>query len=548
MGAVTIRSVPNSHSMKEFNPFRLDTVNQCLWRRGDGEDDERILLTPKAFAVLRHLVEHAGRLVTQGELIEAVWPDTFVQPEVLKYQIADIRSRLGDRPKNSFFIETLPRRGYRFIAAVREWGIAGSATSTSCVQTRLVGRDRELGSLRTSLQRALKGERQIFFVTGEPGIGKTALVDEFQRQAAVETRLLRVARGQCVEGRGGAEAYYPMLEALGQLCRGPEGDRAVEILAAQAPTWLVQFPALLKREHRQMLQQEMLGVTRERMLREILEALDTLSRVTPLLLVFEDLQWVDPFTVDLISALARQRTTARLMLVVTKQPAGMAIPGHPLKTLRQDLLLHHLCQETTLARLTLTDVAAYLIAESPVARLTAGFADLIYRRSEGNPLFMVAALDHMAERGQISRDKGAWHLRVALEEIDLEVPETLRQMIEAQIDQRTLEEQRALEAASVVGSTFCASDVATAMDINTELLEELFDRLARRSRVVRACGMRQLEDGNISQTFEFVHGLYREVLYMRQTPARRTKLHQHVTARLEVAHLCVRPGYRTAVV
>jgi len=548
MGAVTIRSVPNSHSMKEFNPFRLDTVNQCLWRRGDGEDDERILLTPKAFAVLRHLVEHAGRLVTQGELIEAVWPDTFVQPEVLKYQIADIRSRLGDRPKSSFFIETLPRRGYRFIAAVREWGIAGSATSTSCVQTRLVGRDRELGSLRTSLQRALKGERQIFFVTGEPGIGKTALVDEFQRQAAVETRLLRVARGQCVEGRGGAEAYYPMLEALGQLCRGPEGDRAVEILAAQAPTWLVQFPALLKREHRQMLQQEMLGVTRERMLREILEALDTLSRVTPLLLVFEDLQWVDPFTVDLISALARQRTTARLMLVVTKQPAGMAIPGHPLKTLRQDLLLHHLCQETTLARLTLTDVAAYLIAESPVARLTAGFADLIYRRSEGNPLFMVAALDHMAERGQISRDKGAWHLRVALEEIDLEVPETLRQMIEAQIDQRTLEEQRALEAASVVGSTFCASDVATAMDINTELLEELFDRLARRSRVVRACGMRQLEDGNISQTFEFVHGLYREVLYMRQTPARRTKLHQHVTARLEVAHLFVRPGYRTAVV
>jgi DNA-binding winged helix-turn-helix (wHTH) protein len=548
MGAVTIRSVPNSHSMKEFNPFRLDTVNQCLWRRGDGEDDERILLTPKAFAVLRHLVEHAGRLVTQGELIEAVWPDTFVQPEVLKYQIADIRSRLGDRPKNSFFIETLPRRGYRFIAAVREWGIAGSATSTSCVQTRLVGRDRELGSLRTSLQRALKGERQIFFVTGEPGIGKTALVDEFQRQAALETPFLSIARGQCVEGQAGAEAYYPMLEALGQLCRGPEGDRAVEILAAQAPTWLVQFPALLKREHRQMLQQEMLGVTRERMLREILEALDTLSRETPLLIVFDDLQWVDPFTVDLISALARQRTTARLMLVVTKQPACMAIPGHPLKTLRQDLLLHHLCQETTLARLTLKDVAAYLIAESPVASLPAGFADLIYRRSEGNPLFMVAALDHMAERGQISRDNGAWRLRVALEEIDLEVPETLRQMIEAQIDRRTLEEQRALEAASVVGSTFSASDVAAAMDMDTEPLEELFDRLARLSRVVRACGMRQLADGSISQTFEFVHALYREVLYMRQTPARRARIHRHLDARPQVAYRSAHGEYRVAAV
>ena len=85
--------------MKEFPPFRLDTENQCLWRRGNNADDERVMLTPKAFAVLRHLVEHAGRLVTQDELLEAVWPDTFVQPEVLKYQIADIRGTLGDRPR-----------------------------------------------------------------------------------------------------------------------------------------------------------------------------------------------------------------------------------------------------------------------------------------------------------------------------------------------------------------------------------------------------------------------------------------------------------------
>src|SRR5271157_1373579 len=105
--------------MEEFPPFRLDTANQCLWRRGnDGE--QRVLLTPKAFAVLRHLVAHAGRLVTQDELLEAVWPDTFVQPEVLKYQIADIRGTLGDRARNSLFIETLPRRGYRFVAAVHD--------------------------------------------------------------------------------------------------------------------------------------------------------------------------------------------------------------------------------------------------------------------------------------------------------------------------------------------------------------------------------------------------------------------------------------------
>src|SRR5271157_4888128 len=143
--------------MKEFSPFRLDTENQCLWRRGDALDDERVMLTPKAFAVLRYLVEHAGRLVTQDELLEAVWPDTFVQPEVLKYQIADIRATLGDRARNSLFIETLPRRGYRFVAAVKEAESAGSRAPASPARSRLVGRERALDRLRACLRKALKG-------------------------------------------------------------------------------------------------------------------------------------------------------------------------------------------------------------------------------------------------------------------------------------------------------------------------------------------------------------------------------------------------------
>src|SRR6202040_1855519 len=120
-----------------------------------------------------------------------------------------------------------------------------------------------------------------------------------------------------VEGYGGKEPYYPMLEALGQLCRGHEGESVVATLAAQAPTWLAQFPALLKREHRETLQREILGATRERMLREISEAVETITAETPLMLVFEDLQWVDQATVDLISALARRRAPAKLLLIAT---------------------------------------------------------------------------------------------------------------------------------------------------------------------------------------------------------------------------------------
>src|SRR5262249_59704751 len=161
----------------------------------------------------------------------------------------------------------------------------------------LAGRAQSLDVLHDCLGRARRHERQLVFVTGEPGIGKTTLVDEFQHQAAPAVRG-RIARGQCVERYGSQEPYYPVLEALGNRCRGSGGDAVVQVLAAQAPTWLVQFPALVTTEHRELLQREILGATRERMLREIAEALEALTATEPLLLVFEDLQWVDPPTVD----------------------------------------------------------------------------------------------------------------------------------------------------------------------------------------------------------------------------------------------------------
>src|SRR5258705_6070402 len=99
--------------MKSFQSFRLDTTNHCLW-----SGEERVRIPPKAFDVLRYLVENPGRLVTQDELLEALWPETYVNPEVLRKYILDIRKILGDRPDKPEFIETVTKRGYRFIAPV----------------------------------------------------------------------------------------------------------------------------------------------------------------------------------------------------------------------------------------------------------------------------------------------------------------------------------------------------------------------------------------------------------------------------------------------
>jgi DNA-binding winged helix-turn-helix (wHTH) protein/tetratricopeptide (TPR) repeat protein len=521
--------------MQEFPPFRLDTMNQCLWRHKAGGQNERLLLRPTPFAILRYLVDHAGRLVTQNELLDAVWPDTHVQPEVLKRHILDIRSALGDDPRSPTFIETLPRRGYQFIAPIRE-DIAGEAVEPARLgHDKLVGRHGALGELREYLRKAVGGQRQVVFITGEPGVGKTTLVDEFQRQAGPEMAI-RNARGQCVEGYGGKESYYPMLEALGKLCRGSGGESIIQVLASQAPTWLTQFPALVTREQRETLRRELLGATRERMLREIGEALETITANKPLLLVLEDLQWTDPSTVDLISALARGRAPAKLMLIGTYRPMDVSPSEVPLKGVKQELAVHRLCHEVALEALRESDVAEYLRAGASGSNIPPGLAGLVHRHSEGNPLFMVAALEHMTQRGFISQENGTWKLNVPIEEIDLEVPESLRQMIEAQIERLSVEQQRALEVASVRGVSFRASVISAAASLDEEKFEELCEDLSRRQHMVRWAGSYQFPNGTVSQRYEFAHALYREVFYRRQAPGRRAKLHLRIGERLEAIY------------
>src|SRR5712664_2129636 len=164
--------------MREFPPFRLDTVNQCLWR-GDGAAEERVLLAPKAFDVLRYLVEHPGRLVRHKELLDALWPKTYVQPEVLKSHIATIRAVLGDDARKPLFIETRSRRGYRFIAPVTEGASARPSRMTNLPEpvSELIGREAELAAVT-----ALATDHRLVSLVGAGGIGKTRLGLEVARQ------------------------------------------------------------------------------------------------------------------------------------------------------------------------------------------------------------------------------------------------------------------------------------------------------------------------------------------------------------------------------
>jgi len=517
--------------MAELSPLRLDSANQCLWRRNGSGGEERILLTPTEFGVLDHLVEHAGQLVTHQQLLDAVWPGTAIEPQVVKNKIFHLRRLLEDEPKRPRYIETMPRRGYRFVGSL-ERSTVGEVDVPASSGSRLVGRESILAELWEHVRNAVAGKVQVVFLTGEPGIGKTRLADEFQRQVAASNRAARFGQGQCVEGFGSKEAFYPVLEAVGRLCRGTDGARVVDTLAVEAPTWLVQFPALLTRQHRETLRQEILGATRERMLREICEALAAVSGRSPLLLVLEDLHWGDASTLDLISALARHRAPARIMLLATYRPGDVEGSTLPLDALKRDLVARHLGREFVLSPLTEAEIAQYLVEGQSPATVPEALTALLHRQTEGNPLFMITVLEHMLNAGLVVHEEDGWWLRRPASEIAVQVPETLRQMIGAQIERLSAAEQRVVEVGAIAGMRFVAAVSAPSANLDPGSFDDCCDALARRDHILRLAGTLELPNGQVVQRYEFVHALYREVLYQRQAPARRAILHRRGAERM----------------
>jgi DNA-binding winged helix-turn-helix (wHTH) protein/tetratricopeptide (TPR) repeat protein len=515
-----------------FGPFRLDLANQCLWREAG-----QIHLTPKSFAVLRHLVDHRARLVTKQELLDVVWPRGYVSDGVLKVCVREIRKAIEDDPKSPRFIETRHRRGYRFIGVVEQptdlpadhtlpTALPQLPRLTHIRPVRLVEREAALAQLQAQMGAALAGTRRTVFVTGEPGIGKTTILQAFVERL-IEPHPV-IAHGQCLEQYGAGEAYLPVLEAIGGLARSAGQSQVLDLLTHFAPTWLVQMPSLMSAAGTDGLKRETLGATRERMLRELAEALEALTAAVPLVLVLEDLQWSDYATLDLISYLARRQAPARLLLLGTYRPADVRASGHPLQVVKADLQAHGACAELPLAYLTQGAVSEYLAAQFPDNDFPPELPALIHRRTEGNPLFMVNLLSYLVAQGLLARIGERWNMTVSLEAIQLGVPENIQQMIEQQMERLNAGEQGVIEAASVAGTTFSSAQAAAALEQDPIAVEDCCQRLAHLVQFIQPTGTDLPPHGMPGQRYAFIHTFYQNLWYGRIGAARRTRYHQRI--------------------
>jgi DNA-binding winged helix-turn-helix (wHTH) protein/predicted ATPase len=517
-----------------FGPFRLDVPNARLTR-----ENQPIALQPKAFDVLAYLLENAGRLVTQEELTDAIWPDTIVGDSSLKSCIRQIRQALGDGAREPKFIETVHRRGYRFIGQLARSNEPPSAAEPLPRRVErfesglpLVGREAELRQLHRALAQALGGQRQLVFVAGGPGSGKTALVECFQRQVCADPHVW-IASGQCFEQFGSGEAYLPILEAISELARGVGSHRLLKILSAHAPTWLEQLPALRRQTDGDVPASAAGDATPERMLREMAEALEALTAHTPLILVIEDLHWCDYSTLDMITALARRRHAARLLIVATYRPVEVILSGHPLRAIKQDLQSRGLCEEFSVGLLSPSSVEDYLRARFPNAELPVDLAGLLHGRTEGNALFMVNLVDYWLAQGTLSFEAG--QLRTDAEALDRGVPVSIRALIEKQLERLSAAELSVLEGASVAGVEFTAAAAAAASDEDNLHVEACAEVLVRQHHFLLSRAVSEWPDGTASARYRFGHELYHRVVYEHVPPARRRRMHQRLGERLEAA-------------
>ena len=157
----------------------------------------------------------------------------------------------------------------------------------------------------------------------------------------------------------------------------------IALLSRYAPTWLVQMPALMSDAELEALQRKVQGATRERMLREMAEALEALTAEHPLVLVIEDLHWSDYSTLDLLALFAQRRGPARLLLLGTYRPADVIVSGHPLRAMKQELQVHGQCEELPLGFLTVTEVSQYLAARFPQQQFPRSWAGSFIRARKG---------------------------------------------------------------------------------------------------------------------------------------------------------------------
>ena len=410
--------------------------------------------------------------------------------------------------------------------------ISPNASFAASPQRSSVGRELERNELREAFNSAKTGQFALLCVVGEPGIGKTTLVEDFLAELAAEDQST-IMRGRCSERLAGTEAYLPFLEALESLFHSNSQLDAAQMMKQIAPTWYAQLVTLSgeKEESRRLLD-EVKAASQERMKRELGSFLQAVAQVKPLVIFFDDLHWADVSTIDLLSFLAGKLDPLKALVVVTYRRSDMLLAKHPFLQIKPNLQARGLCHELYLEFLTASDIERYLELEFPGNRFPTEFPQLIHVKTEGSPLYMADLVRYLRHHRVIAQTSGVWMLAQDLPDIERQVPESVRGMIERKIAQLSEGDRELLTAASVQGYEFDSAVLAEVLGLGADDVEERLDRLERVFAFVKLTSESEFPNGVLTVRYRFVHVLYQNALYGSLRATRRASLNAMVARTL----------------
>ncbi|MBK8814539.1 MAG: winged helix-turn-helix domain-containing protein [Methylococcaceae bacterium] len=333
-----------------FGQFRLNTDTQLL-----SCVDSSIRLQPKIYRLLLFFLRNPGRLISKADLLNEVWQGRIVEDTSVRLAINSLRKALHDEIRAPRYILTSTKNGYQFLAEVKIVTEKNDAYLDSVLRFHETPQ-RQLPYPQSSRQIALTelvdafrsvhgGQRKLVFLKGKQGRGKTRLIEEFLHEIAACD--FDVLRSRCVFLGKAAEPFMPILEALERRCLKSGGDWLIERLFRVAPTWLYPLLGTLSEETLKSLCPKILHMTTGRMLREGADLFESLAENKPFIVIVDNSQWCDEFTLDLLNLLAFRCSPAKLLVVIGYRPDITSATAF-INVMRQELEPRNLCFSLTL--------------------------------------------------------------------------------------------------------------------------------------------------------------------------------------------------------
>jgi tetratricopeptide (TPR) repeat protein len=387
-----------------------------------------------------------------------------------------------------------------------------------------VGRENELQQLRAGFDGAASGQGGLVMVVGEPGIGKTALIEQLATYAGLRGGTALI--GHCYEEGSLSLPYLPFVEALRSYVLAREPDRLRDELGSGAAD-----VARIISEVRDRVQVEQRPPgdpedDRWRLFQGVTGFLRNASSVQPILLVVEDLHWADRGTLDYLIHLARNLAGARLFVVGSYRDVEVD-RAHPLSNALAELRRAGELPRVLLRGLTVDEVNRMINALQG-QNVRWSLAEAVHRQTEGSPLFIQEVLRYLVEEGLIVREEGRWR-RAGETAPELSIPEGLRDVIGKRLSRLSPDCNRLLTVAAVIGREFGLDVLGKVSQVSED------DALAALEEGLKV-GVLEEKARAGTVLYRFAHAFFRQTLYEEVSAARRIRLHQEVGRALEAVH------------